>query len=223
MTAVLPDQVFAELALGGVALRVVGYLPWHEGRARVESFIARRFRQAHGACIHSFLPTLITLETVAGDIQAAIGVRSAHSEKLFLEQYLNQPIEAAIGQESQSRCRRRDVIEVGNLAGGSRGISRCFFAVLSAVLQDWGARWLACTGTTEVVNVFHRLGISPLSLAPADPACLADAGADWGSYYAHRPVVMVGDIAQGLGRVRQSGLLQRCAYQRVEVNHVLIA
>lgn len=223
MTVVLPNQVFAELAVGSELLRVVGYLPWHEGRSKVESFIARRFHKVHGACVNSFLPTLITLESLGGDIHAAIGVRSAHSEKLFLEQYLSHPIEVMISRDSQSVCCRKDVIEVGNLAGGSRGISRCFFAVLTAVLQEWGARWLACTGTADVLNVLHRLGLEPLSIADAAPERLPNGATGWGSYYEHQPMVMVGEIATGLQRVTQSGFLQRCGYQRVEVNDVLIA
>lgn len=223
MAIVVPNQVFAEITLGGRALKVVGYLPWHEGRGRVERFIASRFRKAHGADVKTFLPTLISLETVAGEILAAIGVRSAQTEKLFLEQYLSHSIETEISHRSRAICSRRDVIEVGNLAGGQRGISRTFFAVLTAVLQDWGARWLACTGTAEVANVFHRLGIQPIELSAAHPDRLPNGSAGWGSYYEHQPVVMVGEIAAGLSRVEKTGFLQRCGYQAAEVSDVLIA
>ena len=223
MAIVVPNQVFAEITLGGRTLKVVGYLPWHEGRNRVERFIASRFRKAHGAEVKSFLPTLISLESTAGEILAAIGVRSAQTEKLFLEQYLSQSIETEISHRSRSLCSRKDVIEVGNLAGGQRGISRTFFAVLIAVLQDWGARWLACTGTAEVANVFHRLGIQPIEIGAAHQDQLANGGVGWGTYYEHQPVVMVGEIAAGLDRVEQSGFLRRCGYQPAEVSDVLIA
>lgn len=222
-TVVVSDQIYAELNQNGVPLRVVGYLPWHEGRSRVERFIARRFKQAHQAQVSSFLPTLITLESYSGEIYAAIGVRSANTEKLFLEQYLNRSIEAEIAQYSNAICGRRDIIEVGNLAAGHRGISRCFFAVLTDVLLQWGARWLACTGTSEVVNVFHRLGMEPLAIAGANPDCLPDHGSRWGSYYKHQPVVMVGEVARGHALIQRSGFLDRCNYLRMEANNVLIA
>lgn len=223
MAIVVPNQVFAEITLGGRLLKVVGYLPWHEGRSRVERFIAARFRKVHGAEVKTFLPTLISLESTTGEILAAIGVRSAQAERLFLEQYLVQSIETEISRHSRSICSRKDVIEVGNLAGGLRGISRAFFAVLTAVLQGWGARWLACTGTAEVANVFHRLGIQPIELSAAHPDRLPNGGAGWGTYYEHQPVVMVGEIAAGLNRVEQTGFLQRCGYQPAEVSDVLIA
>ncbi|MEE2732485.1 MAG: thermostable hemolysin [Pseudomonadota bacterium] len=223
MAIVVPNQVFAEISLGGRPLKVVGYLPWHEGRSRVERFIAARFRKVHGALVHSFLPTLISLEAAGGEILAAIGVRSAQTEKLFLEHYLNQSIELEISHLSRMPCVRRDVIEVGNLAGGQRGISRCFFAVLAAVLQEWGARWLACTGTAGVANVFHRLGIQPFEIMLAQPERLPGGGAEWGRYYEHQPTVMVGEIPDGLRRVAQTGLLQRCHFKTVEVRDVLIA
>ncbi len=223
MAVVVPDQIFAELTLGGQSLRVVGYLPWHEGRSKVERFIAARFQKAHGALIQAFLPTLVSLESDRGKIHAAIGVRCAQTEKLFLEQYLSQPIEEAISNHGRVLCSRRDVIEVGNLAGGQRGISRYFFAILTAVLQKWGARWLACTGTREVSNVFSRLGISPIEVSAAHADSLPNGDAGWGTYYDHQPVVMIGDIAAGFKRIEQTGFLRRCGYQAVEANDVLIA
>ncbi|AUM14303.1 thermostable hemolysin [Ketobacter alkanivorans] len=223
VAAVFPDQIFAQLSVGEVPLRVVGYLAWHDGRARVERFIAHRFQEQHQAKIRAFLPMLVALESVSGEIYAAIGVRSANAEKLFLEQYLNNPIEAEIARYSRTECGRKDVIEVGNLAAGQRGISRYFFAVLTDVLLQWGARWLACTGTPDVVNVFHRLGMQPLEIAGANPDCLPDRGSQWGSYYSHNPIVMVGEVARGHALIQKSGFLQRCNYRRSEVSDVLIA
>jgi len=220
---VFPDQIFAELTAAGQPLRVVRYQAWHQGRHRVEQFIANCFRQVHGAVVSSFLPSLITLESPSGELFAAVGVRSAHSEKLFLEQYLAQPIEFELSRISKQICSRRDVIEVGNLAIGKAGISRTFFAVLADVLNAWGARWVTCTGTTQVSNIFQRLAVQPIRLGNADASRLADHGDSWGSYYQHHPVVMAGELEQGHSLVQKSGLLTRINYQRLENDNALIA
>jgi hypothetical protein len=51
------------------------------------------------------------------------------------------------------------------------------------------------TATRELRNALRRLQLTPLHLAAAVPTRLADAGAAWGSYYAHDPAVMGGRIA----------------------------
>ena len=221
--AVPPNQVFAELKVGADNLRLTVYQPWHPERWRVEAFIARRFQQMHGAIITQFLPCLISLEDQAGNILAAVGIRSAHTGPLFLEQYLVRPIEQELKTFTGVHCGRRDVIELGNLAGNVRGIGRCFIAVLSDALMIWGIHWLVCTGTLEVSNIFRRLNITPLPLAAARREQLRDGHAQWGSYYERQPVVMAGDLRLAAEDVRRQGYLSRYHYRRLETDNVFIA
>ncbi|HZM33839.1 MAG TPA: thermostable hemolysin, partial [Burkholderiales bacterium] len=58
------------------------------------------------------------------------------------------------------------------------------------------------TATRELRNAFLRLKLWPLLLAPANPLRLSAAAAAWGSYYAHKPIVMGGRIADCLLRLR---------------------
>jgi hypothetical protein len=69
------------------------------GREALESFIATRFRDSHEACVRHYMPALIGLEDSHGELRCAIGYRSAAAEPLFLEQYLNVPIEHAISAQ----------------------------------------------------------------------------------------------------------------------------
>ena len=52
----------------------------------------------------------------------------------------------------------------------------------------------------ELRNAFLRQKLWPLVLAPADPGRLRAGAGTWGSYYAHRPAVMGGRIADCLLR-----------------------
>jgi hypothetical protein len=54
------------------------------------------------------------------------------------------------------------------------------------------------TLTEELRLLFMRLGVAPLALGVADPQCLGDDLADWGSYYEHRPVVLAGSLDAAL-------------------------
>jgi len=67
---------------------------------------------------------------------------------------------------------------------------------------------VVCTGTDQLRNSFHRLGIATRVLADADPSKLPDGGAGWGRYYDHHPVVMTIRVADGMSALREAGLLK---------------
>jgi hypothetical protein len=87
------------------------------------------------------------------------------------------------------------------------GVSRYLFAALSVWLDRAGYEWVVCTGTDQLRNSFHRLGIATHLLAKADPGRLPDGGAGWGRYYHHQPVVMAISVAEGIQSLRAAGLL----------------
>mgnify|MGYP003152246901 CR=1 FL=1 len=171
----------------------------------VEDFIRRRFQQAYGAEPSLRIPRLLALTTVQGTLLAAVGVRDASQEKLFLEDYLMQPVEALMPEPGTLRSR---IAEIAHLAGVEAGVSRYLFASLSVWLYGAGYDWVVCTGTDQLRNSLHRLGIATQVLADADPARLPDGGVGWGRYYDHHPVVMAVRVADGLAALRDAGLLK---------------
>lgn len=76
------------------------------GRQATEAFIGARFALEHGARISHFLPLLLALRDAEGVLQAAVGIRSALDQSLFLERYLPQPVETqvavALGRDRKS-------------------------------------------------------------------------------------------------------------------------
>ena len=89
------------------------------GRERLEQFVAETFAQAHGATVHAFMPSMLGLEDGGGRLRCVLGLRGAESGELFLERYLDRPIEESIAQAAglDSAIPRGTIVEVGNLAG----------------------------------------------------------------------------------------------------------
>lgn len=176
--------------------------PQAPGRAHVEAFVQAVYARRHGARVRQFAPMLVSLDDTAGPVAAA-GYRQAVDGPLFLERYLDAPIEALIGAQTGDTPRRDGIVEVGHLAASRDGAGRRLIHRLGPHLADLGCTWVVGTLTEELHALFVRLGISPLTLATADPARLGSPGdvADWGRYYAHRPRVLAGHLPQALQRL----------------------
>lgn len=172
----------------------------------VVDFIRRRFELAYGARPALRIPELLALTTAQGSILAAVGVRNAAAEALFLEDYLDRPVQHQLPCPNGDR---RQIAEFAHLAGVEAGVSRVLFASLAVWLDSANYRWVVCTGTDQLRNSFRRLGIKTHVLAKADPGRLAGGGAGWGRYYDHNPAVLAIDVAAAIHDLREAGMLRR--------------
>lgn len=178
-------------------------------RQTFETFIQHRFRQAHGADIRHFMPELFGMHNSEGELCAVVGVRRAHLEPLFLEGYLDEPIEPLISAAAERPVDRTVIVEVGNLAASDTGSARLSIIAITYLLAMSGLEWVTFTGNIGLVNSFHRLGLKPVTLCVADPARLGEDRHNWGSYYESKPWVHVGDIHAGFIHLRTIGLFTR--------------
>ena len=131
----------------------------HPLRAQVEQFIAQRFLDTHGARISSFMPLLIALLSEDGKILAAVGIRNAASEALFLEHYLDTSVQQAIlsnARRAMFAPQRDRIVEIGNLASIDRHASRKLFKVLAGLLQAENFEWAVFTGCSSLHRMFRR-------------------------------------------------------------------
>jgi len=185
-------------------LRLVKAEPGHQ-RFVVEAFIRRRFAEQHAARVTRFMPCLLGLHAADGSLHGAVGLRLAQSGPLFLERYLDLPIEEAIGLRAGEVVGRSEIVEVGNLAADGQGTARRLIVSLADQLAGEGLRWVAFTGTPALINSFRRLGLRPQRLGLADPARVGAELSDWGRYYDCRPQVMVGRIPEGYRQLVRQG------------------
>jgi hypothetical protein len=168
-------------------------------RAEAERFIGEVFRRRYGASLSHFAPNLMLLER-RGRLAAAAGWRCAGAEALFLERYLDTPVEEAVARLAGCPVRRTQIVEVGNLAAELPGSSIEVILALAAHLDRLGFEWVVFTATHELIGIFRKLGLPLLALAPADPARLGAEAAAWGCYYETRPVVVAGRIRLALDK-----------------------
>jgi len=158
-------------------------------RPPVEAFIRRGFERAYGARVTQLLPTLMVLKRDA-EIAAACGLRPAAAERLFLEAYLDEPVETALSRATGLDLGRRDIVEVGNLVIARAGYARRLIVHLTTWLSAAGPAWVTFTAVPALRNSFRRLGIPLVTLAAADGSRLpAPVRAEWGDYYEQAPVV----------------------------------
>lgn len=171
--------------------------PGHPARPALEAFIGAQFARTYGARLAHFCHTLAGHRDADGTWLAALGYTPAVDAGLFLEQYLDLPVETAIAGHVGHPVARADVVEVGNLAAIDAGAGRRLIVATTRHLHRQGLAWVTFTATRALLNSFARLRLTPSVLAEADPARLADGGRGWGTYYATHPQVMFGNIGFG--------------------------
>lgn len=172
-------------------------------RRRVERFIEQHFRAAYGAEISRHYPSLISLHDAEDNILAALGFRYAKDEPLFLEQYLDAPIEEILSAAYKQEVHRDIIAETGNLVSSGQGASIFLFTALNAYLANQGIQINTVTATDFLSRYFRTLGFKETVLAKADQSRLPDNGKSWGSYYQQNPKVVAGHINQLLARLHK--------------------
>lgn len=189
---------------------LAGGTVWHvhdandPDRDAVQAFIARVFARRFGARVQQFAPQLVSLrERDSGRIVAAAGYRPASQGPLFLEHYLDAPIEHLLAQQAGETVSRQGIVEVGQLAAERAGEGRRLILLLGQHLAAQPVEWVTSTLTQELRQLFVRLGVTPLALGHAHPLALGPQAQAWGSYYDHHPVVLAGRLQAALRLIRQ--------------------
>ena len=167
-------------------------------RDELEKFIAAAFRDQHGAQIGSFMPDLLGMRNVSGELRAVAGYRAAQQERLFLEQYLDQPVEAVLAAKLGRQIERAQIIEIGNLASNGCRQARHLVSLLPRYLLDRGYSWVVFTATSLVRDVLSSVGAGMVELAVADRSRITVGNDMWGAYYRNDPRVMAGYLPDGL-------------------------
>jgi hypothetical protein len=166
-------------------------------RAEVEHFIETVYASRYGSVITRHYPWLMSVRDERGNIAAAVGLRVASDEPLFLEHYLSTPIETALRDATQRAVQREEIVEIGSLASAGQGASIFLFVALAAYLRQRGFVYAVVTATKTLRRSFALFGLEPLELAIADAGLLPDKGQSWGSYYDRDPKVLAGAIPPG--------------------------
>jgi hypothetical protein len=172
-------------------------------RAAVEKFIIAAYARAFGAQLTITMPELMAARDAEGGVVGALGLRCAGEATLFLEGYLDQPVEITLTAASGHAARRESIIEVGHLAAASPGGSSWLIALLTSYLLGLGKNWAVFTGNRALRNAFARLGISMVDLGDAAPERIGASRQTWGSYYDDEPRVTAVGVCAAHGALWQ--------------------
>ncbi len=159
-------------------------------------FTRQSYEKRLGCQLEAFYPRIFVLSSEEG-ILGVCGIRTTADEPLFLEQYLDMPIEQYIDGGD-----RDSIVELGGFSARSRIQALEVMGRLAHTLAEEGFTQVACTANLPVRQCLRKLGVSFVEISSADPDRL-DASDSWGDYYRTSPLVLVGDISGGLDAIRQ--------------------
>ena len=163
----------------------------HPQRAEVEAFIYKVFERTYGAHITHFLPNLVALRDDNGVLMGAFGWKKASEGSLFLEQYLDEPIESLISKTLSQPITRNQITKIGNLAVSNPRNAGILIAHIIQHSLDIGIEWCVATAHHSLQNGLIKGGRDVYPLFLADKARLsAEEQAKWGSYYNRMPQVV---------------------------------
>lgn len=164
-------------------------------RTRLEDGVRATYAAAYGAVIRHLLPVLLGLADERGELLGVVGAQSGRDPApMFLETYLDRPVEEALGAAVGAPVSRASLAEVGNLAALQPGAGLALVSALAAYLDGTGLGWAVFTATGSLRAGFRRRGLELADLGAADGARLGARLSDWGRYYETEPRVTAAHI-----------------------------
>ncbi|MCE0494927.1 thermostable hemolysin [Vibrio salinus] len=165
----------------------------HPLKSSIEQHVSQRYARAFKATLSEFMPGYLALYQKRKLISVC-GIRSAGNSRLFLEQYLDSPIEQII-HEQKLEVPRSQIIEFGQLASFSFRFSKIHFYLMTKYLIESGFSWCVCTVTDPLFALMESMGLEPLQIGTANPEKVKNAER-WGRYYQYTPRIVVGNLQQ---------------------------
>jgi len=179
----------------------------------IQNLIGRRYADAHGAAPAIDYPHYCVIAAGRDEAPSAVlGFRSASQGRLFLEEYLDEPVETAVSRAFSRPIERSRIVEIGAHASERNRATVALWARAARHLDEI-ADVAAAVLTAPLRAMFDRLGIPIVEICDADPARLTDTRSTWGRYYDLEPKVCAGLIAPAKPKLVQfdDGLPGHCA------------
>lgn len=156
--------------------------------------VRETYAKAFGASIDPAAQQFLSEARPATGPLAVLGYTRAGADPLFLERYLDAPVERLVGAAFGCAVPREQIVELGNLAACNGWAA---VKLWSRAANDLGAEmeFAVATLTAPLRAMFQRIGLPVTVLAPARPGPAERAR--WGSYYQSDPQVCAGRIAAG--------------------------
>jgi hypothetical protein len=159
----------------------------------IRSLIRSRYAAAHDALPAADYPAYLSIGAPDAP-HAVLGFRTAGDEALFLERYLDRPVEVLLGERMGRPVPRTRVVEIGDHASQRSTATIALWREAAAALVGQADVAVAVL-TAPLRAMFARLALPLIVLAPAPIEAVGDAARAWGRYYDSDPMVCAGEIA----------------------------
>lgn len=156
-------------------------------RPAVEAMVRNVFYTEYDARIAAFPEHMIVVLDADGEPRCAAALRDARTG-FFSEQYLDRPLEQAIGAARGCVVARSAVLELGSVAASRPGALLMLLRGFAHVGLEAGYRWGVFTATDRLRRLAQRFSIDIADLGPASASRISNPQ-DWGRYYDHDPRV----------------------------------
>ncbi len=165
--------------------------------------------EVHQAKLTHFLDWQLTLSNETTSFTknssaplSTVGLANAADKTLYLEQYLDSPLEEHLSGLFQRKIERHQIIEIGNMAS-IKGMGRLMVLTMMKYIEVNHIDYMVFTATPALLTIMYKLGLCPVSLALADPDKLTDTDTNWGHYYDDKPVVVAGKASTALEQLKR--------------------
>jgi len=171
-------------------LQLVVGLEGSPARLELEAVVREVYAATYGARITHLLPLLLGLADGTGHPGGVVGAQfGTDSQPMFLEEYLERPVQEALSAGLGRHVPRRALAEVGNLSALRPGLGRPLVSTMAAYLEGAGVGWAVFTATRALRLAFRHMGLQLVDLGAAEGARLGGRLSDWGTYYDTEPRV----------------------------------
>jgi len=169
-----------------------------KGRQAVEQQIQNAYEKSFGARVSHFMPTLISAGIANTSPHLNFGLCCAADQTLFLENYLQAPVEQVLSSTVRSQISRKCIAEIGNLTFDHTENLQQDLMSIASYCQQQGYRYVVCTATRALRLLFLRAGMKPVLLGQATLNNAPKDGSHWGDYYETAPQIIGGNVLLGL-------------------------
>lgn len=169
------------------------------GEARYEeavAFSADEYQRHFDCHLRSCYPGYFCLLR-GGRLLAVCGFRGG-VRPLFLEQYLDEPVQTLISHHFGCEIQRAQLVELGGFAVRRGALALPFMSLVAPALVAEGFTCAVATATMPVRRCVSRLGVPFKRLAAAEEGRLQADDTRWGRYYQMRPAVIAGRIGEAI-------------------------
>ena len=138
------------------------YTQQDRGRVAVEQYIAESYAQHFSASLMSLMPILVCANRPGQAAHLFFGIRSAGKQSLYLENYLNEPVEQALMGAVQAKfdsrpIDRNAILEIGNMVISDTSSIQDDLTSIALFCHEMGYQHVVCTATRMLRLIFLKI------------------------------------------------------------------